>query len=1044
MGALQDTMKGSEGEDDLSPPAKRRRTDEGDASQEADKVAEKLPDIDENFYSRQLYVIGRDAMVRMAQSDVLISGMGGLGVEIAKNVILAGVRSVTIHDEQVCSAVDLSAQYFLSEDTLGENRASACEASLGQLNKYVQVKAHTEPLTMDFLKTFTVVVLTETPLETQQSMAAFTHENNIPLIIADTKGVAGQIFCDFGEKFRVLDGDGEPPRSVLIRSISQVCQGVVTTSHKAPHGFKDGDYVTFSEVRGMTEMNDCPPTEVKVLSPHQFSVMPKYNGITGAGGIATEFKMPKDVKFQPLKESLLNPEFVTCDSPNADRGAQLHLGFQALHAFQEAHERLPRPWDMYEAAEVVQLAKEKNALQAEPLKEVDEKILTLLSCVSSGSLCPMQSVIGSIAAQEVIKACSGKFTPIHQWFYFDAFECLPQKASVPEVYATEFALTRYGAQACVFGSDVQRMLLSQNYLVVGAGAIGCELLKNFAMMGLGACCGCVYVTDSDKVEKSNLNRQFLYRAEDVGHPKSAAATEAAARMNPDLRFIPQEYRVGPETENVYNDRFFEHLNGVASALDNVEGRQYIDRRCVHYRKPLLDSGTVGTKGSVQVVVPCMTESYSCSQDPPEPSVPLCTIKYFPNKIEHTLEWARNEFEGLFKMSAVNAVKYLEDSRFLSVAQKTLPLKEKVALLQELTKILVDERPWVFDDCVEFARLRFQKKYNSDIRQMLRVHPEGELTRKGTPFWSGNRRCPHPIEFDPNNTLHMDYIVAAANLRAAMFGIAQSTDREAITRMLEDVEVPVDDPQGNEVAVIYDSSMPRDGASIDVELVGELLEELPAPRDLEDLTLTALEFDTDDESNFHVDFIVAASNLRAANYNIQPADRLKSKLVAGRIIPAIATTTSLVAGLACLEIYKLVQEHDSPELYRNSFVNLALPYFGFPEPNPPVFKKFRNQEYSFWNCLEIKGELTLSELLEYFRLKHEVEVISVLEGAQTLYDANEPPSSALMKLAVSEVLERVSQAKIDSGTLALTLQVTGKDTNSGEEVEVPEVRYLLRR
>ncbi|KAH7970113.1 hypothetical protein HPB52_024160 [Rhipicephalus sanguineus] len=162
MGALQDTMKGSEGEDDLSPPAKRRRTDEGDASQEA--------------------------------SDVLISGMGGLGVEIAKNVILAGVRSVTIHDEQVCSAVDLSAQYFLSEDTLGENRASACEASLGQLNKYVQVKAHTEPLTMDFLKTFTVVVLTETPLETQQSMAAFTHENNIPLIIADTKGVAGCVF----------------------------------------------------------------------------------------------------------------------------------------------------------------------------------------------------------------------------------------------------------------------------------------------------------------------------------------------------------------------------------------------------------------------------------------------------------------------------------------------------------------------------------------------------------------------------------------------------------------------------------------------------------------------------------------------------------------------------------------------------------------------------------------------------------------------------------------------------------------------------------
>ncbi|KAL1476492.1 hypothetical protein MTO96_018480 [Rhipicephalus appendiculatus] len=180
-GAFLDTMDGSRDEDDPSPPAKRRRTDEGDVSQQADKVTQKPPDIDENFYSRQLYVLGRDAMGRMAQSDVLISGMGGLGVEIAKNVILAGVRSVTIHDEQTCSVWDLSSQYFLSEANVDENRASACESSLGQLNKYVQVKAHTEPLTMDFLKNFSVVILTETPLKTQQSIGTFTHENNIPL-----------------------------------------------------------------------------------------------------------------------------------------------------------------------------------------------------------------------------------------------------------------------------------------------------------------------------------------------------------------------------------------------------------------------------------------------------------------------------------------------------------------------------------------------------------------------------------------------------------------------------------------------------------------------------------------------------------------------------------------------------------------------------------------------------------------------------------------------------------------------------------------------
>ena len=70
-------------------------------------------DIDEGLYSRQLYVLGEEAMRRMAKSNVLISGMGGLGVEIAKNVVLAGVKSVTIHDDKKAAIQDLASQFFL-------------------------------------------------------------------------------------------------------------------------------------------------------------------------------------------------------------------------------------------------------------------------------------------------------------------------------------------------------------------------------------------------------------------------------------------------------------------------------------------------------------------------------------------------------------------------------------------------------------------------------------------------------------------------------------------------------------------------------------------------------------------------------------------------------------------------------------------------------------------------------------------------------------------------------------------------------------------
>lgn len=246
-------MSSAEGADNsVDPPVKKRKLNTGEASRKSSAMANNgtrvEDEIDEGLYSRQLYVLGHDAMRRMANSDVLISGLGGLGVEVAKNVILGGVKSVTLHDDRECTVEDLSSQFYLSEATIGQNRALASCEQLAELNHYVPTTAYTGTLDEKFLKRFSVVVLTGASWAEQQRVAAITRANNVALVIGDTRGLFSQVFCDFGPEFKVVDVTGENPVSAMVAGITHEYNAVVTCLDDTRHGLEDGDYVTFSEV----------------------------------------------------------------------------------------------------------------------------------------------------------------------------------------------------------------------------------------------------------------------------------------------------------------------------------------------------------------------------------------------------------------------------------------------------------------------------------------------------------------------------------------------------------------------------------------------------------------------------------------------------------------------------------------------------------------------------------------------------------------------------------------------------------------------------
>jgi ubiquitin-activating enzyme E1 len=102
-------------------------------------------------------------------------------------------------------------------------------------------------------------------------------------------------------------------------------------------------------------------------------------------------------------------------------------------------------------------------------------------------------------------------------------------------------------------------------------------------------------------------------------------------------------------------------------------------------------------------------------------------------------------------------------------------------------------------------------------------------------------------------------------------------------------------------------------------------------------MNLVEFEKDDDKNGHIDFMAAVANLRARNYKIPEAPRHEIKIIAGKIIPAIATTTAMIVGACGIELYKYVLGKEVGKT-RNSFMNLALPLWVFSEPLPPIVFK----------------------------------------------------------------------------------------------------------
>jgi ubiquitin-activating enzyme E1 len=584
-------------------------------------------------------------------------------------------------------------------------------------------------------------------------------------------------------------------------------------------------------------------------------------------------------------------------------------------------------------------------------------------------LIPVVSLIGSITSSEAIKLITNKYTPINQIFNWN------DESLISHIKYNNDMKTTLGK---LYGFELENKIFNSKIFIVGCGAIGCEYLKNLAFMGFNN----IIITDPDIIEKSNLNRQFLFKNKHIGEFKSIIAANSIKLLK-QINIKAFTEKVDNDniifTDNIFNDN---NLTCVLNALDNITARKFMDNQCFKYNIPLFECGTNGTKGNVQPIIPFITETYSASSDQEQDKTfPMCTIKSFPNEIHHTIHWALDKFE-MFNRIPLTINKWINNPNYLLELNE---LDKKNAL--DDINILTIKYPILLDknNAIKLAIDMFYDDYYNNIIQLLHIYnPDYQINNNL--FWSGTKKCPSPITYNINNDIHIEYILLTSNLLLKCCNILPIfTTNDIIlysNTYIKETFIPKDIKiASNDKELLLETKIENDIINI-------------GDRDLYlKFNLNSLEFNKDNDE--FIKWINITSNLRALNYNINTVSNYETKGIAGKIIPAIATTTSSVSGLVMLEILKYLLNLKIDN-YRSTFLNLADPLLVFSEPLQAPLIEINNIKINSWEKFNFKinssilnnnigpNGTKLIELKEYYEKLFNTNIIIISNNNNILY------------------------------------------------------------
>ncbi|RMJ14958.1 hypothetical protein CDV36_005403 [Fusarium kuroshium] len=452
----------------------------------------------------------------------------------------------------------------------------------------------------------------------------------------------------------------------------------------------------------------------------------------------------------------------------------------------------------------------------------------------------------------------------------------PATTTVPQRRPPVMSRDRYNHQS--LGASLNTSVKQARVLMVGAGGIGCELLKNLVLTGFGE----IHIVDLDTIDLSNLNRQFLFRHEHIKKSKALVAKEAAQRFNPNVKIVAHH---GNIKDDEFTVAWFRQFRIAFNALDNLEARRHVNKMCLAADVPLIESGTTGFNGQVQVIKKGVTACYDCTPKEAPKSFPVCTIRSTPSQPIHCIVWGKsyllNEIFGTSEDQAA-----FDHSSDADNAKEIEELRKESEALKKIRDAV---------GTPEFSQMLFDKVFNADIERLRSV--EG--------MWS-SRRAPEALKYEAVLAQASD---AIANKDTLL------NDDQRIWSLEESL-------------VVFNDSLDRLSKRI-LEL-----KKNKSPEDSDPI----ITFDKDDIDT--LDFVAASANIRSTIFGIDRKSRFDTKQMAGNIIPAIATTNAIVAGLCVLQSFKVLKGEyaQSKEVFLTPFAParlLAPDRSREPNPECPV-------------------------------------------------------------------------------------------------------------